>query len=229
MAERENDTIGSTLQAPHRLTRRSFIAGVGAMGALSVLGGLGLAGCSPQSEGASNGGSEGAAEGESYDVVIIGTGGAGMSAAIAAYDKGLTNVVLLEKMGVNGGNTNYSSSGMNASETKFQKEQGIEDSNDLFAKETLDGGHNTGDEQLVKFMCDNSAGAIDWLDSLGIKLDNDHADGRHVRQALPSSTDGSAVGPSPMVPGLRAASRRAQDSRHDELRGQGASSKTATP
>ncbi|RNM42176.1 flavocytochrome c [Eggerthella sinensis] len=204
MAERENDTIGSTLQAPHRLTRRSFIAGVGAMGALSVLGGLGLAGCSPQSEGASNGGSEGAAEGESYDVVIIGTGGAGMSAAIAAYDKGLTNVVLLEKMGVNGGNTNYSSSGMNASETKFQKEQGIEDSNDLFAKETLDGGHNTGDEQLVKFMCDNSAGAIDWLDSLGIKLDNITLTGGMSVKRCHRPTDGSAVGLT-MVPGLLAA------------------------
>ncbi|WP_281654634.1 FAD-dependent oxidoreductase, partial [Eggerthella sinensis] len=204
MAERENDTIGSTLQAPHRLTRRSFIAGVGAMGALSVLGGLGLAGCSPQGEGASNGGSEGAAEGESYDVVIIGTGGAGMSAAIAAYDKGLTNVVLLEKMGVNGGNTNYSSSGMNASETKFQKEQGIEDSNDLFAKETLDGGHNTGDEQLVKFMCDNSAGAIDWLDSLGIKLDNITLTGGMSVKRCHRPTDGSAVGLT-MVPGLLAA------------------------
>lgn len=195
----QNTKTESSVVAPHKLTRRSFVAGIGAMGALSMLGGLGLAGCSPQAEKTG-----GAAEAESYDVVIIGTGGAGMSAAISAYDKGLTNVVLLEKMGVNGGNTNYSSSGMNASETKFQKEQSIEDSNDLFVQETLEGGHNTGDPELVQFMCDNSAGAIDWLDGLGIKLDNLTMTGGMSVKRCHRPTDGSAVGLT-IVPGLLAA------------------------
>ncbi len=44
--------------------------------------------------------------------------------------------------------------------------------NELFAQETLDGGHNTGDPELVDFRCDHSAGTIDWLDGLGIRLDN---------------------------------------------------------
>ena len=43
-----------------------------------------------------------------------------MSAAIEAKDAGL-NPVIFEKMPVAGGNTSKSSSGMNASETKFQK------------------------------------------------------------------------------------------------------------
>ena len=93
---------------------------------------------------------------------------------------------------------------MNASETKFQKEQGIEDSNDLFAQETLDGGHNTGDPELVQFMCDNSAGAIDWLDSLGIKLDNITLTGGMSVKRCHRPTDGSAVGLT-LVPGLVAA------------------------
>lgn len=189
--------------APHRLTRRSFVAGVGAMGVLGVLGSWGLTGCAPETEEQAEQ-AGGATQGESYDVVIIGTGGAGMSAAIAAYDKGLTNVVLLEKMGVNGGNTNFSSSGMNASETKFQKEQGIEDNNDLFAQETLDGGHDTGNKELVKFMCDNSAGAIDWLDGLGVKLDNITLTGGMSVKRCHRPTDGSAVGLT-LVPGLLAA------------------------
>ena len=62
MAEFENG-----MHAPHRLTRRSFIAGVGAMGALGVLGSFGLTGCAPQDEESS--GEAGAAAGESYDVV----------------------------------------------------------------------------------------------------------------------------------------------------------------
>lgn len=68
---------------------------------------------------------------DTYDIVIIGAGGAGMSAALEAKAKGL-NPVILEKMPLAGGNTMKASSGMNASETKFQKEQGINDSNDKF-------------------------------------------------------------------------------------------------
>ena len=150
MTNHDKNTMGATAR-PHRLTRRSFVAGVGAMGALGVLGSFGLTGCAPSGDTAADGSGAGEGASESYDAVIIGAGGAGLSAAIAAYDKGLTNIVILEKMAVNGGNTNFSSSGMNASETKFQKEQGIEDSNDLFAQETLDGGHNTGDPELVQF------------------------------------------------------------------------------
>ena len=68
---------------------------------------------------------------DSYDIVIIGAGGGGMAAAITAQEAG-ADVAIFEKMPIAGGNTSKSSGGMNASETKFQKEQGIEDSNDLF-------------------------------------------------------------------------------------------------
>lgn len=61
---------------------------------------------------------------------------------------------------------------MNASETKFQKEQNIEDSNDLFYEESLKGGHDTNDKEMLRFFVDNSASAIDWLDSIGIRLNN---------------------------------------------------------
>lgn len=141
---------------------------------------------------------------KAYDIVIVGSGGAGMSAAIAARDAGVENLVILEKESNIGGNTNFSSSGMNASETKFQKEQGIEDSNDLFAQETLDGGHNTGNPELVKFMCDNSAGAIDWLDGMGITLDNITMTGGMSVQRCHRPTDGSAVGKT-LVAGLQSA------------------------
>ncbi len=69
-----------------------------------------------------------------YDVVVIGAGGAGLSAAIEAYDKG-ADVVVLEKMAIAGGNTNRASGGMNASETSVEAENGVEDSNDLFYKQ----------------------------------------------------------------------------------------------
>ena len=137
---------------------------------------------------------------KSYDVVIVGSGGAGMSAAITAKDAGL-NPVILEKMPTVGGNTNKASSGMNASETKFEKEQGVTDSNDLFYNETLKGGHGTNDPELLRYFVDNSAAAIDWLDTLGIRLNNLTITGGMSVTRTHRPEDGSAVG-SYLVKGL---------------------------
>ncbi|WP_245608586.1 flavocytochrome c [Saccharibacillus sacchari] len=130
---------------------------------------------------------------ERYDIVIIGGGGAGMTAALEAKAAGM-NPVIFEKMEAAGGNTLKSSSGMNASETKFQKEQGIEDSNDLFFEETLKGGHDTNNQEMLRYFVDNSASAIDWLDSQGITLDNITITGGMKEKRTHRPTDGSAVG-----------------------------------
>ncbi|KGE16886.1 flavocytochrome c [Paenibacillus wynnii] len=130
---------------------------------------------------------------DKYDIIIVGAGGAGMSAALEAKAKGL-NPVILEKMPVAGGNTTKSSSGMNASATKFQKEQGIEDSNNLFYEQTLKGGHDTNDKEMLRFFVDNSASAIDWLDSIGIRLNNITITGGMKEKRTHRPEDGSAVG-----------------------------------
>jgi len=130
---------------------------------------------------------------DSYDIIIVGAGGAGMSAALEAKAGGM-NPVIFEKMPVAGGNTTKSSSGMNASQTKFQKEQGIEDSNDLFYEETLKGGHGTNDKEMLRFFVDHSAEAIDWLDSIGIRLNNLTITGGMNEKRTHRPEDGSAVG-----------------------------------
>lgn len=130
---------------------------------------------------------------DEYDIIIVGAGGAGMSAALQAKEEG-KNPVILEKMPVAGGNTLKASSGMNASETKFQKEAGITDSNDKFYEETLKGGHNTNDKELLRYYVDNSASAIDWLDSMGIKLNNLTITGGMSEKRTHRPEDGSAVG-----------------------------------
>lgn len=130
---------------------------------------------------------------EQYDIIVVGAGGAGMTAALEAKANGM-NPVIFEKMPVAGGNTLKSSSGMNASETKFQKEQGIEDSNDSFYEETLKGGKGTNNTELLRFFVDNSADAIDWLDSIGIKLNNLTITGGMSEKRTHRPEDGSAVG-----------------------------------
>ena len=83
------------------------------------------------------------------DVVVVGGGGAGLSAAIAAKEKG-ANVILLEKMLMLGGNTNYATAGINAANTDLQKKLGIEDSAELFYNDTMKGGKNKNNPELVK-------------------------------------------------------------------------------
>jgi len=128
-----------------------------------------------------------------YDVVIVGAGGAGMAAALQAKEEG-ANPVILEKLPVAGGNTTKSSGGMNASETKFQDESDIEDSNDTFYDDTLEGGQETNDKELLHYFVDHSADAIDWLDNMGITLNNISYSGGASVQRIHRPEDGSAVG-----------------------------------
>ncbi|USJ87254.1 flavocytochrome c [Lactiplantibacillus pentosus] len=106
-----------------------------------------------------------------YDVVIIGSGGAGLTAAIQAHELGLKPVIL-EKMPKIGGNTTRASSGMNAAETNVQLHHHIVDSFGDFYDETLKGGGNLNNQALLKFFTEHSALAIDWLADHGIELDD---------------------------------------------------------
>ena len=92
-----------------------------------------------------------------YDVVVIGFGGAGASAAIEAADAG-AKVLVLEKMPMVGGNSLKASGGMNCADTKFQAAAGITDSGvPEFIEDTMNGGHQLNDLALVTTMAENSA------------------------------------------------------------------------
>ena len=106
---------------------------------------------------------------EQADVVVIGAGAAGMTAAITAHDAG-AKVIVLEKQPITGGNSMLAAGGMNAAETKYQKELGIQDSVDLMIQDTMKGGNNLNDPELVKILAKNSAGSIDWLTSIGADM-----------------------------------------------------------
>lgn len=104
-----------------------------------------------------------------YDAVIVGSGGAGLTAAIQAHELG-TNVVVFEKNEKLGGNTIKASSGMNASESNVQYEKGVIDDNHDFFKETLKGGGLLNNRLMLAYFVDHSAIAISWLKDHGIEL-----------------------------------------------------------
>ncbi|MFB0918317.1 MAG: flavocytochrome c [Clostridiaceae bacterium] len=129
------------------------------------------------------------------DIVVIGAGGAGMTAAIQAVQNGATNVVILEKMPMTGGNTVRSTGGLNASETKYQKAEGIEDSNQLFFDDTMKGGKNLNNPDLVHTLVDNSAAAVDWVNEIGGDLSVVGMFGGASVKRIHRPSDTGAVGP----------------------------------
>lgn len=149
----------------------------------------------------------------SADVVVIGAGGAGLTAAIEAAKAG-RKVILLEKEGMTGGNSTRATGGMNAGHTPYQdllafeegagvektlataKEKygedlkdliatveqqyadyqkdpkGYFDSVELFMLDTLVGGQDKNDKELVQVLASQSAPAIEWLKGIGAVMEN---------------------------------------------------------
>lgn len=106
-----------------------------------------------------------------YDVIIIGSGGTGLTSALQAFELGLSPVIL-EKMPKIGGNTTRASSGMNAAETSVQLQHHIVDSMDAFYQETYDGGGQLNNPAMLRYFTQHGALAIDWLAQHGIVLDD---------------------------------------------------------
>jgi len=98
---------------------------------------------------------------ETYDIVIIGSGFAGLAAAIEARNAG-ANVMVIEKMPVHGGNSIINGGDFCAPGTKMQKEAGVEDSPELMLKDMLKAGMYLNHPELAKIVADQAGGALEW-------------------------------------------------------------------
>lgn len=134
-------------------------------------------------------------EKKSADIVVIGAGGAGMSAAMQAVQSGATNVVILEKMPQTGGNTIRTTGGMNAAETDLQASNEIEDSIELMIEDTMKGGKDLNDKELVKVLAENSAAGVTWVNENGGDLSEVGMFGGASVKRIHKPTGGAAVGP----------------------------------
>ncbi len=130
---------------------------------------------------------------ERADVIVIGSGGAGMTSAISAFDAKV-KVVVLEKMPITGGNTQLAAGGMNATETVFQKKRGIQDSVKIMFDDTLKGGKNMARPELVEILAKNSSSSIDYLTSLGADMSDIGRMAGASRDRCHRPTGGEAVG-----------------------------------
>ena len=130
------------------------------------------------------------------DIVVVGAGGAGLSAAVAAAETdGSQKIIVLEKQGIIGGNTNYSTGGINAAETDVQRGLGIEDSKQLFYDDIMRGGRYENIPSLVQNLVDHAPVTISWLSGLGADLtDVGLMAGSSVKRTH-RPKGGSAIGP----------------------------------
>lgn len=100
------------------------------------------------------------------DVVVFGSGLAGLSAAVEAADCG-AKVVLVEKQGIVGGSSAISGGKLIAADTRMQREQGIYDSpQELFGfLKNAAGGFL--DDPKINYFCYHANENLEWLIKMG--------------------------------------------------------------
>ena len=114
---------------------------------------------------------------ETTDVVVVGAGGAGLTAALTAQQN-CQSVILLEKMGVAGGATSMAGGGTTATGSDWQKEDGYEDSPESLKADMLANGHNHNDEATLDIFVNTVGNAFDWLTSEdGGNVEYSHTEG----------------------------------------------------
>ena len=102
------------------------------------------------------------------DLVVIGGGGAGLAAAVAAAENGV-RVTVLEKHGL-GGNSALAF-GIFGAESPTQKRLNIDCSKDELFKQAMDFAHWRINSGLVRAVIDKSGDTIRWFEEKGLKFD----------------------------------------------------------
>lgn len=108
---------------------------------------------------------------DTYDIVVVGAGGAGLSAAATAAENN-ASVMVIEKQGIAGGTTNYSGGVIQAAGDKWQKKytKYQNDTPENHEKEYMKAGEGRVYQELVHDFTQNSPKNIEWLSKNGIIL-----------------------------------------------------------
>lgn len=102
------------------------------------------------------------------DVIVVGAGLAGLSAAVSAREAGARRVLILEKDVMIGGHSIMSSGYFNAVDPKRQKPLGIIDSPALMEKQSLQVGGDTASPILMRRLAESSSEVLQWLEAHGV-------------------------------------------------------------
>lgn len=134
---------------------------------------------------------------ENFDVIVIGSGFAGLAAACEAKNQGAGNVIVLEKMRSAGGNSVINGGIMSVPGSAFQKALGIKDSPELLAEDMIREGLGYNYPEKVSAMTKAALPTYEWLvKEIGVEFvdgkvgqEGGHSVPRHVY-----TTNGSGSG-----------------------------------
>lgn len=118
------------------------------------------------------------------DVLVIGAGGCGLAAAVAAHDGG-ASVMIVEKLDRPGGNTALSTGSLPGAGTRYQRECGIDDSPERMIEDLLRtaGPHDV--PEITQVLAYESADLIEWLmQKVGARMRLIH-EYKHIGHSVP--------------------------------------------
>ena len=133
---------------------------------------------------------------ETVDIIVVGSGFAGLAAAIEAKNAG-ANVIVLEKMAVFGGNSAINGGILTATGCPQQKLHGIKDSVDLLEKDILAAGNYMNYVDKVRFMAERALSNYEWtVNYLGVEYlpDAIGQEGGHSVPRYVTTKNGSGSG-----------------------------------
>lgn len=99
-------------------------------------------------------------------------------AAAEAIEAG-SNVIIIDKMGIWGGNSSPNGGDMAAVGTPLQIEAGVEDSPELMVADMLRAGKYYNHVEKVQTLVENSAAAVEYLEGLGVEFTKLNFHGGH--------------------------------------------------
>lgn len=159
--------------------------------AISILTGV-LASCTPDSP-SSTSTPESSSTSQDYDVIVVGGGAAGLSAAITASEDG-ASVALLEKLSFVGGSTILSGGIVYGVNSEIHKSAGVEDTPEDLANYWHSRGQEKNDLNFLKFVAEHSGETIDWIVERGVKLGEPYPTGTSpVKRAVSTDNGGAGI------------------------------------
>ena len=102
------------------------------------------------------------------DVLVIGSGAAGLTAALSAHENGAASVLVAEAEGVLGGSSRLSGGLMMGAGTRYQKALGIDDDADLLFHDYMQLNQWKVESAVVRRLADRCGPTVEWLGDLGV-------------------------------------------------------------
>lgn len=103
------------------------------------------------------------------DVVVFGSGIAGLAAAVEAQYNG-AKVLLVEKQGVTGGSSAICGGKIIGAGTRTQKTQGIMDTPERLFRFLKDAAGDYLDDSRIMYFCQSAAKNLEWLEAQGFEV-----------------------------------------------------------